>query len=99
MLKCVGKGSFGEVYECIDNESGAKVAVKKMQGVFISSVKWRFASLLSSLSIVLFIALQVDAKRSLRELSILRQCNHPCIINILDVIQPRTSLEFLKNIR
>jgi serine/threonine protein kinase len=34
---------------------------------------------------------RTDAKRTLRELVILRQCNHSAIVKLLDVIQPTSA--------
>lgn len=34
-----------------------------------------------------------DALRTLRELSILRQCSHPCVVGLRTVLQPRAGTE------
>lgn len=35
-----------------------------------------------------------DATRTLREISIMRQCNHPCICKVLDAFIPRGKDKF-----
>jgi mitogen-activated protein kinase 1/3 len=63
----LGKGSYGEVVEGFDKRRNTKVAIKRIQDLFVSLE---------------------DAKRIVRELTILRQLNHPNVIKIVDVVIP-----------
>lgn len=36
----------------------------------------------------------LHCKRALREISILRQCQHPCVVKLLDIVVPDTDLTF-----
>ena len=49
----------------IHRPTGAKVAIKKMDGIFDD---------------------EVDCKRILREINLLRKLDHPYVVNIIDVL-------------
>lgn len=73
MVKLLGHGSYGQVASAIHKESGKKVAIKKMDGVFED---------------------EVDCKRILRELALLRRLKHPYVVELFEVIEPRDRNNF-----
>lgn len=73
MVKLLGHGSYGQVASAIHKESGKKVAIKKMDGVFED---------------------EVDCKRILRELALLRRLKHPYVVELFEVIEPKDRANF-----
>jgi len=73
MVKLLGHGSYGQVASAIHKESGKKVAIKKMDGVFED---------------------EVDCKRILRELALLRRLKHPYVVELFEVIEPKDRAAF-----
>lgn len=75
LIRTLGKGSYGEVAEALDRETGNKVAIKRINGVF---------------------DLEVDTKRILREVYILRHLEMenicPQIVRLLNIIPPKTGV-------
>ena len=61
ILRTLGEGTYGKVYQCFDNIEKSIVAIKKMK---------------------LFDVMQGIPATSVREISILRDCNHPNIVNM-----------------
>ncbi|CAB3361108.1 mitogen-activated protein kinase p38a-like isoform X2 [Cloeon dipterum] len=72
MLSPVGSGAYGQVCSAVDNQTGIKVAIKKLARPFQSAV---------------------HAKRTYRELRMLKHMNHENVIGLLDVFTPSKNLE------
>ena len=73
LLRKIGKGTYGSVFEARDKVTGEKVAIKNIKSLF---------------------EYEVEAKRMLREICIMRYMNHPNIVKIKDVVIPKSSDDF-----
>jgi mitogen-activated protein kinase 1/3 len=73
LLRKIGKGTYGSVFEGKDKQTGEKVAIKNIKSLF---------------------EYEVEAKRMLREICIMRYLNHPNIVKIKDVVIPKSSDDF-----
>ncbi|XP_022170196.1 mitogen-activated protein kinase 14B-like isoform X2 [Myzus persicae] len=71
MLTPVGLGAYGQVCSAVDNQTGLKVAIKKLARPFQSAV---------------------HAKRTYRELRMLKHMNHENVIGLLDVFTPANTM-------
>lgn len=71
MLTPVGLGAYGQVCSAVDNQTGLKVAIKKLARPFQSAV---------------------HAKRTYRELRMLKHMNHENVIGLLDVFTPANTI-------
>ncbi|KAL0476896.1 mitogen-activated protein kinase [Acrasis kona] len=81
-VRILGQGSFGVVCSAKDSETNEMVAIKKLKNLFIQSPKEDKQ------------AQRVQQLRALRELNILKFCNHPNVIGLRDIILPEdTSFE------
>ena len=76
-LQMVGAGTYGQVISANNKETGAKVAIKKLSHIedVVSEDQW------SNIS-----SLQIDAKRVLREIIIMKNLVHENILGLQDVV-------------
>ena len=75
IIRVVGKGSYGEVAEAIDKKcNNRKVAIKRLLNIFTDKSESGQPT--------------TDIKRLYREIHILKNLNHPQVIQLLDVICP-----------
>jgi serine/threonine protein kinase len=69
-IKMVGRGTYGAVISASDMKTNAKVAIKK----------------LAKIEDAVSISTQVDAKRVLREILIMKSLDHENILGLIDVL-------------
>lgn len=73
LVKKIGAGSYGNVYEAIQKSTGRKVAIKRLHNIFEDNI---------------------DCKRILREIKLLRHLKHECIVELIDILEPKDPLLF-----
>ena len=78
-IKLIGKGTYGAVVSAIDNINKEKVAIKKLSKIedLVSHLVW--LNIFNSVQ-------QIDAKRVLREIKIMKNLQHENILGLKDVV-------------
>ena len=87
-IKLIGKGTYGSVISANNLETNEKVAIKKLAHIE-DVVSWTAGLGFGSKSRAWanwFNFLQVDAKRVLREIIIMKNLQHENILGLLDVV-------------
>jgi len=72
-VKLLGQGSYGAVASAVRKQTGKKVAIKKMMGVFED---------------------EIDCKRILREIHLLKHLKHSFVVELFDLIEPENKATF-----
>jgi mitogen-activated protein kinase 1/3 len=81
IVKQIGSGSYGSVAESIHKPTGKKVAIKK----YFPFLNLRLNGIFDD---------EIDCKRILREICILRELNHPNLISIIEILEPKDPVNF-----